>query len=45
MAVSLHCDSQATTEVAYNSVYNENKRHICIKHNTVKQLLKQASFS
>ena len=40
MAISLHCDSQAAIGVAHNSVYNRKKRHICIRHSAVKQLLK-----
>ena len=38
--VSLHCDSQATIGIAKNGVYNGKRRHICIRHGTIKQLLK-----
>ena len=38
--ISLHCDSQAPIGVAHNSVYSGKKRHIRIRHSTVKQLLK-----
>ena len=39
MSVSLHCDSQAAIAVAKNSVYNAKKRHLRIRHASVKQLL------
>lgn len=38
--VSLHCDSQAAITVAKNSVYNGKRRHICLRHVGVKDLLK-----
>ncbi|KAF3628742.1 hypothetical protein FXO38_28084 [Capsicum annuum] len=43
--VSLHCDSQATIEIAKNSVYNSKKRHIRIRYDLVKQLLKDGVIS
>ena len=38
--VCIHCDSQAMISVAHNSVYNGKRRHIHIRHSSVKQLLK-----
>jgi len=38
--VSPHCDSQTAIRVAYNSVYNVQKRQIHIRHSAVKQMLK-----
>lgn len=38
--VSLHCDSQAAICIAKNNVYNGKRRHIRIRHSSVKQLLK-----
>ncbi|KAL0451679.1 UNVERIFIED_CONTAM: Retrovirus-related Pol polyprotein from transposon TNT 1-94 [Sesamum latifolium] len=38
--VSLHCDSQATIEIAKNYTYNGKRRHIRIRHGAVKELLK-----
>jgi len=43
--ISLHCDSQAVIGVVHNSVYNEKKRHIYIRHSAVKQLLKHGVIS
>ncbi|XP_075074780.1 uncharacterized protein LOC142162334 [Nicotiana tabacum] len=43
--VSLHCDSQAAIGIAKNIVYNEKRRHIRIRHDTVKQLLKYGIIS
>ena len=38
--IFLHCDSQTAICVATNSVYNGKKRHIRIRHASVKELLK-----
>ena len=38
--VSLHCDSQAAIGVDNNSNYNGKKRHIRLRHSSVRQLLK-----
>jgi len=43
--ISLHCDSQAAIGVAHNIVYNRKRRHICIRHSAVKQLLKHGVIS
>ena len=45
MPISLHCDSQAAIEVVHNSVCNGKKRHIRIRHGTVKLLLKHGVIS
>jgi len=39
-AVSLHCDNQASIVVAKNSVYNAKTRHIHLRHNIVRNLIK-----
>ena len=38
--MSLHCNSQVVIGVANNSVYNGKRRHIRIRHNVVRQLIK-----
>ena len=38
-SISLHCDSQATISCARNKIYNGKKRHICLRHNIVRQLI------
>lgn len=38
--VSLHCDSRAAIGIAKNNVYDGKRRHIHIRHNAVKRLLK-----
>ncbi|KAL0385811.1 UNVERIFIED_CONTAM: hypothetical protein Sradi_2975400 [Sesamum radiatum] len=43
--VSLHCDSQAAIAIANNYAYNGKKRHIRIRHGTVKELLKNGIIS
>jgi len=43
--ISLHCDLQAAIGVAHNSVYNEKRRHIRVRHSAVKQLLKHGVIS
>ena len=37
--LSLHCDCQVAIARARNKTYNGNSRHICLRHNNVKQLL------
>ena len=37
--VSLHCDSQAVICVAKNSAYNGKKRHIHVRHESVRTLI------
>ncbi|KAL0295454.1 UNVERIFIED_CONTAM: hypothetical protein Sradi_6835900 [Sesamum radiatum] len=43
--VSLHCDSQAAIEIAKNYAYNGKRRHICIRHGAVQELLKNGIIS
>ena len=43
--ISLHCDSQAAIAMEHNSVYYRKRRHIRIRHNAVKQLLKHGVVS
>lgn len=38
--ISLHCDSQATLSRAYSSTYNGKSRHISLRHEFVRQLIK-----
>ncbi|KAK4402405.1 Retrovirus-related Pol polyprotein from transposon TNT 1-94 [Sesamum angolense] len=38
--VSIHCDSQAAIGIAKNYAYNGKRRHIRIRHDAVKELLK-----
>ncbi|CAM8913427.1 unnamed protein product [Rhodiola kirilowii] len=38
-SVPIHCDSQAAIAVAKNSVYNGKKRHIRIRHESVRQFI------
>ena len=44
-AISLNYNSHVSIIVAHNSVYNEKKRHIHIRHSVVKQLLKHGIIS
>lgn len=34
------CDNQATIYKAHNMTYNGKSKHICLKHNFVKQLIR-----
>jgi len=43
--VSMHCDFQSTIVIAKNKTYNGNNRHIQLRHNLVKQLLKSGTIS
>ena len=38
--ISLHCDSQATLSRAYSSTYNGKSRHISLRHEFVRHLIK-----
>ena len=38
-AVCIHCDSQAAIGRARNVMYNGKSRHICRRHDTVRELL------
>ncbi|KAL2232754.1 UNVERIFIED_CONTAM: hypothetical protein Sindi_1455400 [Sesamum indicum] len=43
--VSLHYDSQAAIGIAKNYAYNGKRRHIRIRHEAVKELLKNGIIS
>ncbi|KAL0337756.1 UNVERIFIED_CONTAM: hypothetical protein Scaly_2050700 [Sesamum calycinum] len=43
--ISLHCDSQAAIGIAKNYAYNGKRRHICIRHGAVKEILKNGIIS
>ncbi|GAA0165699.1 hypothetical protein LIER_21028 [Lithospermum erythrorhizon] len=43
--VSIQCDLQAATGVATNTVYNEKRRNIRIRHRIIRQLLKNGVVS
>ncbi|KAD6453934.1 hypothetical protein E3N88_08640 [Mikania micrantha] len=40
LPIPLHCDSKAAISVAKNDVYNGKKRHIRLRHSSVKHMLK-----
>ena len=42
--ISLYCDSQATIGIANNNVYDGKRRHTRLRHEAVKQLLKEGLF-
>jgi len=44
-SVSIHCDCQSTITVAKKKNYNGKNRHIQLRHNLVKQLLKSEIIS
>ncbi|KAK4407972.1 hypothetical protein Sango_0378200 [Sesamum angolense] len=41
----MHCDSLAAIGIAKNYAYNSKRRHIRIRHDVVKELLKNGIFS
>ena len=43
--VSIHCDCQSAIAIAKNNTYNGKNRHIQLRHNLVKQLLKRGTIS
>jgi hypothetical protein len=43
--ISLHGDSQAAIGVAINNVYNGKRRHIRVRHSSVRELLKNGVIS
>ena len=43
--VSMHCDCQSTIVIAKNKTYNGKNKHIQLRHNLVKQLLKSRTIS
>jgi len=44
-SVSMHCDFQSAIAIAKNKSYNGKNRHIQLRHNSVKQLLKSGTIS
>jgi hypothetical protein len=44
-SICINCDCQAAISRANNNVYNGKRRHIRIRHNSVKQLLKDGVIS
>ncbi|GJR67773.1 retrotransposon protein, putative, ty1-copia subclass [Tanacetum coccineum] len=38
-AISIHCDNQSVIGRAYSTMYNRKSRHICRRHNSIRQLL------
>ena len=43
--ICIHCDSQSAIGRAQSYMYNGKSRHICRKHNTVRQLLSNGIIS
>ena len=43
--ICIHCDSQSAIERAQSNMYNSKSRHICRRHNTIKQLLSTGLIS
>ena len=44
-SVSMHCDCQSEIAIAKNKSYDGKNRHIQLRHNLVKQLLKSGTIS
>ena len=44
-SVSMHCDCQAAISIAKNKAFNGKNRHIRLRHEVVKQLLKDGIIS
>ena len=38
-AICIHCNNQATIFTIQNFVYNDKSKHICRRHNILRQLL------
>ena len=43
--ISIHCDSQATLSRAYSEIYNGKSRHIGLRHDYVRKLIKDGIIS
>ena len=43
--ISIHCDLQVAIGIPKKSVYNDKRKHICLRHGAVKQLLKGGTIS
>ena len=44
-SMSMHCDCQAVISIAKNKAFNRKNRHIRLRHEVVKQLLKDGIIS
>jgi hypothetical protein len=44
-SVSMHCDNQSAISIAKNKTFNGKNRHVRLRHNVVKQLLKDGVIS
>jgi len=44
-SISMHCDSQSTIVVGKNKIFNGKNSHIQLRHNVVKQLIKDGTIS
>ena len=44
-SISILCDSQATLARAYSDIYNGKSRHISLRHNYVRKLIKDGIIS
>ena len=43
--MSMHCDCQAAISIANNKTFNGENRHILLRHEVVKQMLKDEIIS
>ncbi|RVW45274.1 Retrovirus-related Pol polyprotein from transposon TNT 1-94 [Vitis vinifera] len=43
-SVSMRCDSQATITKAMSKIFNGKNRHICLRHNIVRQLFETGGY-
>ena len=44
-SVSMHCDCQEAISIAKNKVFNEKNKHIRLRHEVLKRLLKEEIIS
>ena len=44
-SILIHCDSQATLARAYSDIYNGKSRHISLRHDYVRKLIKDGIIS
>ena len=44
-SISIHCDSQATLARAYSEIYNGKSRHISLRHDYLRKLIKDGIIS
>ena len=43
--ICIHCDNQSAIERAQSNMYNDKSRHICHRHNTIRQLISTGIIS